>query len=83
MKLVINYYRSLKVKPSHKFFLNLFFFKNINSYLIKQLQYISIFTTLTKILKVKIFKFNYSIYLYFIWIFIVLNLIIQLTFIII
>lgn len=66
MKLIINYYNNLKLKPSFKFFINLFFFKNISLYLLKQLQYISIFTALTKILKIKIFKFNYSLYMYFI-----------------
>lgn len=77
MKLIINYYKNLKLKPSYNFFLNLFFFKNINQYLIKQLQYISIFISLTKVLKIKFFKFNYSLYMYFIWIFIFINLIIQ------
>jgi len=82
MKLIINYYNNLKSKPSHNFFLNLFFFKNINSYLLKQLQYISIFISLSKILKIKFFKFNYSYYMYFIWSFIFINFIIQIILVI-
>ena len=49
MKLIINFYNNLKVKPSHKFFINLFFLKNNYFFSIKQLQYISIITTLKKI----------------------------------
>jgi len=79
MKLIIKYYNNLKLKPSHRFFINLFFLKNIKLYLLKQLNYISIFSSLTKILKIKFFKFNYTYYIYFTWIFIYINLVIQLV----
>jgi len=77
MKLVINFYNNLKVKPSHRFFINLFFFKNNYFFLIKQLQYISVIISLRKIWKIKIFKFNYSFYLYFILTFLIVNLLLQ------
>jgi|LakMenEpi03Aug12_release.lakeMendotaPanAssembly.Ray.scaffolds.fasta_scaffold3731633_1 hypothetical protein len=77
MKLIIKFYNNLKLKPSYKFFFNLFFIKNISSYIIKQLQYISLFISLSKILKIKFFKFNYSLYMYIIWYFILINIIIQ------
>ncbi len=77
MKLVINFYNNLKVKPSHRFFINLFFFKNNYFFLIKQLQYISVIISLRKIWKIKIFKFNYSFYFYFILTFLIVNLLLQ------
>jgi hypothetical protein len=77
MKLVINFYNNLKVKPSHRFFINLFFFKNNYFFLIKQLQYISVIISLRKIWKIKIFKFNYSFYFYFILTFLFVNLLLQ------
>jgi hypothetical protein len=83
MKLIINFYNNLKLKPSHKFYLNLFFFKNMFSFNLKQLQYIHIFTAIKKVWKIKIFKFNYSLYFYFIIVFLIINIILQLLIIII
>lgn len=77
MKLIINFYNNLRIKPSHKFFINLFLFKNMFSFSLKQLQYIHVFTAIKKAWKVKIFKFNYSFYFYFVLIFLLVNLLIQ------
>ena len=80
MNFFLNYFNCKNNKPSFKFFTNLFFIKNIQGILIKQLNYIHIFYNLTNYLKIKIFKFNYKFYFNFIFYFFIFNIIVQIYF---
>jgi hypothetical protein len=82
MKSIINFYDKLQNRPSYKFFLNIFSIKEIYYFSIKQIYYIQIFFKIINYLKIKIFKFNYNLYNYFIVFFIVINIILQLILII-
>lgn len=78
MKSIIMYYEMLHNRPMYKFFLNLFFLKDIYWFSIKHLQYIQIFLKLTKTLDIKLFKFTYSIWWRFLAYYITWNLASQL-----
>ncbi len=77
MKFFLNYYDNLLNRPTYKFFLNLFFLKNNQYFVIKQLNFIHIYLHLIKKLKIKIFKFNYIFYNNFIIYFIIINIVSQ------
>jgi hypothetical protein len=78
MKFILTFYDLYLSRPSTKYFLNLFFLKNNLYFNIKTINYIHIFTKFKKLFIIKIFKFNYTVYLNFIIYFIILNLLIQL-----
>jgi hypothetical protein len=82
MKLFVNFFDKIQNRPSYNFFLNLIFLKQITIFSLKQLNYIQLFFKIKNFLKLKIFKFNYSIYNYFILYFITFNLIAQIILII-
>ena len=82
MKLFVNFFDKIQNRPSYNFFLNLIFLKQITIFSLKQLNYIQLFFKIKNFLKLKIFKFNYSIYNYFILCFITFNLITQIILII-
>jgi hypothetical protein len=82
MKLFVNFFDKIQNRPSYNFFLNLIFLKQITIFSLKQLNYIQLFFKIKNFLKLKIFKFNYSIYNYFIVYFITFNLIAQIILII-
>ena len=72
------YHNKLNNRPSYKFFLNLFLFKNNAFYNLKNLSYIHIFLTIKNRFTLKFFKFNYSYYNNFILYFTLINILTQL-----
>ncbi len=83
MKLFANFFDKIQNRPSYNFFINLIFLKQITIFSLKQLNYIHLFFKLKNFLKLKIFKFNYSLYNYFLFYFICINIITQVLLIII
>lgn len=82
MKSIVNFFDDIKNRPSYKFFLNLFFFKQTIYFSLKQVNYIQIFFKIKNFLKLKVFKFNYKLYNYFIIYFIAFNFVLQMFLII-
>ena len=82
MKLIANYFNHILTKPTTLFFLNIFFLKNNLYFNIKYLLYIHTFLNIKSFLKIKILKFNYSMYNNFIFYFIILNILSQIIIII-
>lgn len=78
MKFILNFYDIYLSRPSTKYFLNLFFLKNNLYFIIKNINYIHIFIKFKKLFNIKVFQFNYKMYLNFIIYFIVLNIFLQL-----
>ena len=78
MKFFMNVYDNFIFRPSNKYSINLFFLKNNLYFYIKNINYIHIFLKFKKIFNIKIFKFNYNVYLNFISYFILLNILMQL-----
>lgn len=83
MKFFINFFDKITNRPSYKFFLNLFFLKNNFYFNFKTLSYIHFFTNIQKNFNIKLLKFNYLFYKNFIFYFLLLNLLIQFTVILI
>ena len=83
MKFFLTFFDKSTNRPSHKFFLNIFFLKNSFFFNLKSVIYIHFFTNLKNLLKIKLLKFNYIFYKNFIFYFFIINILIQLYIIII
>jgi len=78
MKFFLSFFDNTVIRPSYKFFLNIFFLKNSFYFNLKSIIYIHFFTNLKNIFKIKLLKFNYTFYKNFILYFFLINCIIQL-----